>query len=355
MATVYRADHVGSLVRPAAVLQAKQEHAAGKLSADDLRRIEDDAILDVLRMQHEVGIDVCSDGEFRRSDWWGSLMDAVEGFVEGGIKLTIAQRAVGGRLRQVRRLAAVDAAFLKEHAPGPYKVTVPAAATFAYLFYEPGVTDRFYASRAELLADLTNIVRDELVALADEGVPYIQVDAPRYTYFLDERLRQRLRDNDIDPEAAFAASLDSDNVCLRAARRADNTLAVHFCRGNMRGTYFASGSYEPIAERLFSALEVDRFLLEYDTDRSGGFEPLRFIPRGKTAVLGLVSTKTPELESQDALLRRIDEASKFIPLENHAISPQCGFASSEVGAPLTEDQQRRKLELVAETARRVWG
>jgi 5-methyltetrahydropteroyltriglutamate--homocysteine methyltransferase len=316
-------------------------------------------------MQREVGIDVLSDGEFRRGAFLSDLTEAVEGFVpdtaviewkgpEGRTEQAAAHVAAS-RLRQVRRLAGHESAFLKEHASGAFKVTLPSPTLFTHLSFKPGVTDRVYASRSELLQDLVAIVRGEVRTLLDEGVPYVQLDAPRYTYYIDPRLREELRQSGEDPDQALVEAIAADNACLAGAPRDGATLAIHLCRGNNRSRWYAEGGYDAIAEQVFGGLQVDTFLLEYDTERSGGFEPLRFVPRGKTVVLGLISTKERQLEDQDTLRRRIDEAARYVPVEDLALSPQCGFASMASGNLLSPDDQRRKLELVADTARKVWG
>lgn len=366
MVVPFRADQVGSLLRPAALLQARAAHAEGRLGAEELRRAEDQAILDALEMQRQAGVDVFSDGEYRRAGWMSDMPDAVEGFVSGGYTLEMrskgpsttasASTVVAARLRQTRRLTAHEIAFLKAHAPGPFKITMPSPTNFAYLCFQPGLTDRFYASRSELLDELVGIVRDELRAAADDGVPYVQLDAPRYTLHVDPRTRAQLADLGIRPDEALDESIKADNGCLEGLRRDGLTVAMHVCRGNAAGGgWFAEGGYERIAEQLFGTIQVDRLLLEFDSERAGGFEPLRFVPKGKTVVLGLITTKEARLESIDDLLRRIDEASKYVPVENLAISPQCGFASVAPGNPISPDDQRRKLELVADVAGRVWG
>jgi 5-methyltetrahydropteroyltriglutamate--homocysteine methyltransferase len=361
----YRADHVGSLLRPAELLQARADHAAGRLGSDELREVEDRAIQDALELQRQVGLDVFTDGEFRRGSWLTNMAEAVEGFVAdriliewygpgGGTEASTAQ-VVGGRLQQTRRLTGHEVAFLKTRSPGPLKVTVPSPSSFLLVGYRPGLTDRVYPTRAEMAQELARIVRREMAALADEGVPYIQLDAPYYTSYLDARVRERLRQNGVDPDQAFEDSLAADRAALTGVQRQGVTLGMHLCRGNSRSRWFTEGGYDPIAEKLFGTLSVDRFLLEYDTERAGGFAPLRFVPRGRTVVLGLVTTKEPQLESPDALLRRIDEASRYVPVEDLAISPQCGFASVAAGNRLSLEDQRRKLELVVATARKVWG
>jgi 5-methyltetrahydropteroyltriglutamate--homocysteine methyltransferase len=366
MSRGYRADQVGSLLRPGELLKARSEHTAGRLSDDVLREAEDRAILDALELQQEVGLDVYTDGEYRRASWLSDMADAVAGFGPGGFRMRQQSEsgqvqgsgsiAVVGPLRQQRRLTEQEVQFLKAHAPGPFKITIPSPTNFAYLCYEPGISDRFYASSAELLADLVAIVRRELEAVAEAGAAYLQLDAPRYTMHLDSEVREQLTSYGINLERAVDESIAADNACLHGLAREGLTVAMHLCRGNAAGGgWFASGGYEPLAEKLFGSLEVPRLLLEYDSDRAGGFEPLRFVPPDRVVVLGLISTKTAVLESIDDLLRRVDEASRFIPLERLAISPQCGFASVAAGNPLSRDDMRRKLELVVETARRIWG
>ena len=263
--------------------------------------------------------------------------------------------AVGGKLRQVRRLTEEQTAFLKAHAPGPFKMTVPSPNQFPTLGFQPGLTDRFYPTRSDLLRDITAIIKAEIAALVEEGVSYIQIDAPRYSYYVDPKWRQHLRDLGEDPEALFEEAVAADAACLEGAAREGVTTALHVCRGNNESKWYAEGGYEPIAERLFGSLQVDRLLLEYDTGRAGTFEPLRFVRPGTVVVLGLVSTKVAALERKDDLRRRIDEAAAYVPMDRLALSPQCGFASTAAGNLLTEDEQWRKLELVVETAREVWG
>ena len=235
------------------------------------------------------------------------------------------------------------------------KMTVPSPNQFPAICYQDGVTDQFYPTRSDLLRELTGFIKAEIQSLLADGVSYIQMDEPRYSYYVDPVWRDHLRGLGVDPDKAFEEAVAADNDCLADARRAGVTVAMHICRGNNQSKWYAEGGYEPIAEKLFSGLDVDRFLLEYDTDRAGTFDPLRFVPKDKIVVLGLLSSKEGALEDQDELLRRIDEAAKFFPLENMALSPQCGFASMAAGNLLTEDEQWRKLEMVVDTARKVWG
>lgn len=359
----YRADHVGSLLRPAAVFNAHTAHREGRLDLEALRAIEDQAILGVLEQQRLAGIDVFTDGEYRRFNFYSHMIDAVDGFIEtegaplmwrGGSPEHNPVRVVGGRLQQKRRLTAHEVPFIKAHAPGPIKVTVPTANQFTRA-YRPGVSEPFYRTRADLAEELVGIVRREIEGLIADGIPYVQIDAPGYTALVDAEGRQRLQQEGIDPDQALDQAIAIDNASVAGLKRAGVTIALHLCRGNSRSRWLSEGSYEPIADKLFNSLDVDRLLLEYDTARAGGFEPLRFIPRGKEVVLGLITTKEGRLESEDALLRRIDEAAQYVPMDHLAISPQCGFASAMAGNLLSMDDQRRKLELVSEIARKAWA
>ncbi|MCI0895097.1 MAG: cobalamin-independent methionine synthase II family protein, partial [Chloroflexi bacterium] len=324
MATTYRADHIGSLLRPAEVLQARADNAQGRITLEQLREVEDKAILDALEMQRQAGIDILSDGEFRRSWFSGGIAEAVEGVIDDpdaaytsrwqGENQQLAdataegigfgEQVVGAKLRQVRRLTAHESGFLKQHASGPFKITMPGAAQRAAGWYKPGLTDRFYASRAELVQDLVEILQREVKALLDEGVLYIQLDSLRYvTALANPRQRQQMIDRGEDPDKELDEIIAADNATFQDAKRPGVTLALHMCRGNNRSAWLTEGGYDAIAEKAFGSLQVDRFLLEYDTDRAGGFEPLRFVPRDKTVVLGLISSKEPTLESQDMLRR----------------------------------------------------
>jgi 5-methyltetrahydropteroyltriglutamate--homocysteine methyltransferase len=245
--------------------------------------------------------------------------------------------------------------FLQEHSPGPYKVTLPSATQFPAISYVKGVSDAAYATRSEFLHDVTGVVQREMEALANEGVSYIQVDAPRYSYYLDPKWRDWLRSEmNGDPDDLLDEALAADNACFKAARKPGVELAIHLCRGNNQSKWYAEGGYDAIAEKMFSTLDADRFLLEYENERSGTFEPLRFVPKGKTVVLGLISSKVAALEDRNELIARIQEAAKYVPLENLALSPQCGFASTMEGNVMTEEQQWAKLALVVDVARTVW-
>jgi len=367
--SLYRADHVGSFLRPAELLDARARGAA----PDILQALEDKHIERVLGKQKELGLSVFTDGEFRRSNFMSDFTDAVDGFDLGDAvprkwddfannevasqkPVSSVTGIVNSRLMQRRPLTGRELPYLRQHAPGPIKVTLPSATQFPAISFKYGVTDAVYRDPYALLEDITGIMTSDLATLAGSGVSYLQIDAPRYSYFLDPKwckwMEKELR---VDAESMLTASLRADNACFTAARQPGVNLAIHLCRGNNRSHWYAQGGYDAIAERLFHELAVDRFLLEYDDERSGGFEPLRFVPKNKIIVLGLVSSKRAALESKQDLLRRIDEAAKVIPLEQLALSPQCGFASTMEGNDLTEADQWAKLQLVVETAREVWG
>jgi 5-methyltetrahydropteroyltriglutamate--homocysteine methyltransferase len=361
-------------------LEAHAGFGHKEISIEQLRAVEDAAILDALAMQRAVGLDVFSDGEFRRSDWAGDFAASVDGYVEstppiafdwrmpdadeslpGAVRQAIAVmpqqagRVIGARVRQRKRLTQHEARFLRDHAGGPFKITLPAASYIVARGWKPGVTESAYPTRGVLLDDIVGIVGAEVRALAEEGVPYVQIDNPHYADYLEAHRRDEWRAIGVDPDVALREDVAGDSACLAGVDRTRVTLAMHICRGNARSAWHTRGGYEPIAEQVFNGVGVDRFLLEYDTDRSGGFEPLRFMPKGKQVMLGLITTKVGALESQDDLLRRIDEASHYVPIDDLALGPQCGFASLSGGNLLSFDDQCRKLELVVDTARKVWG
>jgi 5-methyltetrahydropteroyltriglutamate--homocysteine methyltransferase len=363
-----RAEQVGSLLRPPELLAAREAHAAGRLDAAALRTREDDAIRAAVDRQRDIGVDVFADGELRRYSWLTGMADAVDGFLSdsvllewhgpGGGREQTTAKIVGGRLRKREKLTGREVPLLKALAPslpGPFKVTIPAPSNFVPTGFKPGVTDHFYSDRGTLLADLVAIVRDEIEWLIAQGVTYIQLDAPFYSHYLDPEHRRAMKMSGTDPDAEFDAAVDGDNATFSGLVRPGVTMAVHICRGNSRSRWYTEGGYDAIAQRLFERLDVDRFLLEYDTARSGTFEPLRFVPRGKDVVLGLITTKEPALEKADEVRRRIDEAARHMPLDHLALSPQCGFASIAAGNLLSMDDQWKKLQLVVDVARRTWG
>ena len=356
---------MGSLLRPAGLLQARAAFAESRLSLEELRRTEDRAIEEALEKQRQIGLDMFSDGEMRRASWLTDMSEAVEGLVPhrvelewkgpGGGREGSTALAAGARLRQTRKLTAYEMPFLQKAAPGAFKITIPAPSNFLVASYKPGITDKVYPTHGEFLADVVRIIRDEIAWLVSERATYIQLDAPFYSHYLDPTQRERMRQAGRDADKEFEEGIRADNSCLKGLPRANITLALHVCRGNSRSRWYTEGAYDAIAEKVFGMLDVDTFLLEYDTERAGGFEPLRLVPRGKRRGLGAVTTNPPQLEPPDELPRRIDEAARYVPLENLALSPQCGFASVAAGNLLSMDDQWRKLELVVETARQVWG
>jgi methionine synthase II (cobalamin-independent) len=361
-----RADHVGSLLRPANLLAARDQCARGTLPAEALREQEDAAILQALDGQRKVGLEIFTDGEFRRESWITDMADAVDGFVPqsrivewrgpgGGAEPSTSQ-SVGSKLVPRRRLTGDQAAFLLRQSSRPIKMTLPAPSNFWVVSWKAGVSDRAYGSRSEMLRDVVGIIRQEVEALIAEGVEYVQMDAPFYGVFIDQQHRATLRQSGVDPDRALREVVAADNAAIAGLQRDNLTLALHICRGNSRSRWFSEGGYDPIAEVLFSDLGVDAFLLEYDdVARDGDFTPLRYLPAPKIAVLGLVTSKVAGVESVDSLRRRIDEAARLVPLEQLALSPQCGFASVAQGNLITEDDQWRKLERVVQTAHQVWG
>ena len=366
MPAKYRADHIGSLLRPAELLQAR----SASVGAEQLRALEDKHIERVLQKQADLGFKIFTDGELRRVNFMSDFNDAVQGIDESDNLLRTWQASVAGsgtqpsrvpgivveKIKQTRRLTEHELGFLKQHSPGDIKVTLPTANQFPAIYYKKGISDKIYPTHSDFLWDIVPVIKREIQALVNEKVRYIQIDAPRYSYYIDPKWRSYIKNEiGLDPEQALDEAIRADNACLEGANRDGVILAIHLCRGNNRSQWYAEGGYDAIAENLFGQLNVDAFLLEYESDRAGTFEPLRFVPRGKTVVLGLVSSKLSELESQDHLAKRIDEASRYVPLENLALSPQCGFASTMEGNLLSEDQQWQKLGLVADTARKVWG
>jgi len=376
----YRADHVGSFLRPSELLEARSAHSEGRIDDEALRAVEDRAISGIIELQRQVGVDVYSDGEYRRGMWITGLPAAVEGFGPGamlnirnwrgrplpyvpGQTGTRHAAAAGqnppavivGKLRPTRRITGVESEYLQRSAPGPWKITIP-SPTWYLRGYIPGTSDQVYPTPADALRDLVDIVRGEVAALVDEGVPYVQIDSIRYVFdYTDAARRHEWTALGIDPDRAVDENIAADNAVIAGLSRRGVTFGLHMCRGNNRSRWFAEGSYDRIAEKAFGQLAHDRLLLEYDTERAGGFEPLRYVPAGKTIVLGLISTKVPQLETLDDLRRRIDEAAKHAPNANFALSPQCGFASVAAGNEISWDDQRRKLELLVETARKTWG
>jgi 5-methyltetrahydropteroyltriglutamate--homocysteine methyltransferase len=360
---MYRADNVGSFLRPQ---ELRETYNNPNATLEQRAEIEDKYILSALQRQKDCGFKIFTDGELRRHDFMGDFYSSVEGLDMDG---SVARDWKGGppskrrltgivvdRVRQKKRLTKREVDFLLRHAPGDIKMTLPTANQFPAIAYKKGISDRVYKTYSEFLWDIVPIIKSEIEAMVKEGVRYVQLDAPRYSYYVDPKWRAYIHDEmGVEPEHALDEAIRVDNTCLQDAKRDGVTFGIHLCRGNNQSKWYAEGGYDPIAEKLFNLLNVDTFLLEYESERAGSFEPLRFVPKGKKVVLGLVSSKLSQLEKPEDLVRRIEEAGRYMPLESLALSPQCGFASVIEGNLLTEDEQWRKLQLVAETARKVWG
>ena len=359
-----RVEHVGSFVRPEALLNAARARKAGTMDEREFRQVQDAAIHDIVRFQESIGLPSITDGEFRRRSWSAGFIDAVDGFGlrDGTLGFRNETQVIGvasspyakSKLRRKQRIVADDFRFLKSIVrTGQPKVTI-AAPDVMHFFLGPKAFDA-YKDREAFFADLAKIYRDEIRELAAEGCTYVQLDDTALPCNCDPRVRADVKARGEDPDELTERYIRLHNDCL-ASKPADMSVATHLCRGNLRGAWMAEGGYEPVADALFNRLNVDTYCLEYDTERAGDFSPLRHVPPGKRVILGLVSTKTPLLENKDDLKRRIDEAAKHVPLEQLGIGPQCGFSSGGGGGQaVTQDETRRKLELVMEVAREVWG
>jgi 5-methyltetrahydropteroyltriglutamate--homocysteine methyltransferase len=362
-----RSENVGSLLRPAELLAARRSHATGALSHADFKRIEDRAVDGVISLQEEVGVDVLSDGELRRRGWMTHFMESVEGF-ESGAGPALPWRDAGSRelppalhsttrgvvverLRWRHSACAEEWTYLRGRTERPTKVTL-ISAEMAASMYEPEKSRGAYPTREAYFDDVVALLRREVEEVVRLGCTYVQLDAPQYGALLDPGTRALFRQRGSDPDAMIDAGIEMDNAIIDGFTGV--TFALHICRGNNQSRFYAEGDYAPVT-RLFQRSRFDRYLLEYDDERSGGFEPLRAVADGRTVVLGLVTTKKPDLETEDELKRRIAEAARFVALERLAISPQCGFASMMEGNELSARQQREKLELVTRVARAVWG
>jgi 5-methyltetrahydropteroyltriglutamate--homocysteine methyltransferase len=375
----FRADHVGSFLRPARLHTARKQHADGVISAGQLRAVEDEAVREVVAVQQQAGLRSVTDGEFRRATWHmdfvyqiggiakapGNLVSTFHG-AQGDISFTPDAIRVTKRLSMDKTIFGEAFAFLQSAAGGLLsrdaprtplvpKLTIPAPSMVHYRSGIRAVADEsVYPDVEEFWTDLGAVYHDEVQRLAAQGCRYLQLDDTSLAYVNDPAQREYIAGRGEDAEHMHLRYIALTNAAV-AGRPADMAITTHLCRGNFRSSWVASGGYDFVADSLFNQLDVDGFFLEYDDERSGGFEPLRFVPKGKQVVLGLVTTKRPELESKDDLKRRIDEAAKYVPLDQLCLSGQCGFASTEQGNALTADDQKAKLELIVETAAEVWG
>ncbi len=367
MRPFYRADQVGSLLRPQKLLDARDRAKRGELDAAALRAIEDTAIAESIAYQESIGLPIVTDGEFRRENWWIDFISRIGGVEirDGDAKTTAfvdkpEWHYVPKNVITRARLAHATPIYLRDYevvravAKRPAKTTIPSPTRMHFHGGRRHIDSLVYPDIEQFFADVAKVYREEIAALEAAGCRYIQIDDPLLTYFISDRLRAEVRENGEDPDARLARYVRLINECI-AGRRTDTAVGIHLCRGNSRSAWISEGAYERIAEATFGHLAVDSFLLEYDDARSGDFHPLRFVPNGRKVVLGLITTKHGRLETLDDLRRRVDAAARYVPLEHLAISPQCGFASVAEGNLITHAEERAKLELLVNAARAIWG
>ncbi len=363
----FRADHVGSFLRPARLLGARDRFKAGTLDAPGLRAVEDDAIREIVRYQEDLGLRGITDGEFRRTYFHTDFLTRLAGVTtKGGINVSFHSASgnvdfappvmqVTGKVRHSQSIQRADFDFLKSvTARGVPKVTIPSPTMLHFRGGRGAISREAYPELDAFYEDVAKAYRDELVDLANAGCTYVQLDDTNLAYLCDEKMREGARARGDDPNELPRRYAKLINAAI-AGRPSGMTACVHLCRGNFKSAWAAEGGYEPVAEVLFNELDVDGYFLEYDDARSGDFAPLRHVPRGKTVVLGLISTKVGQMESKDDLKRRIDAAAKLVPLEQLCLSPQCGFSSTVHGNDIAVESQTSKLRLAVETAREVWG
>ncbi len=362
----FRADHVGSLLRPQFLLDARARFQNGDITRDELREVEDDAIRDVIRKQENVGLKSITDGEFRRTFFHVDFLERLQGVtVSGGINVQFKGKggtvdfapprlSVTGKLKHVEDIQKDDFNFLKEVTGQTPKVTIPSPTMVHFRGGRKAIDIEAYPDMEDFFDDLAQCYRDEIKSLYDAGSRYIQLDDTNLAYLCDPKLRQGAKERGDDPDELPRAYAELINKVIDD-RPDDLRIGIHLCRGNFRSAWVAEGGYEPVAEVLFNELNVDGYFLEYDDERSGDFAPLRFVPENKTVVLGLVTTKEAALEGGAALKKRVEEAAQYMPIDQMCLSPQCGFSSTVHGNDITEADQWAKLEMVVNTARDIWG
>ena len=366
----FRANHVGSLLRPPALLQARERRQKGEITAEQLRQVEDQSIRDAVKMQEEIGMRGITDGEFRRTLWHADFLSQFDGIkvVEGllpdsakhfqnpaaDVRRSPTRFVVSGKLGHPRGIEVDNFKFLASVTKQTPKQCIPSPSLVHFRTGRGGVDQTAYPEMADFFADLSRIFREEIAGLASAGCTYLEIDDVNFAYLCDPKMRDGVRKIGEDPDKLPSLYADLINECIKD-RPANISVCTHLCRGNFASAWVAEGGYDPIAEVLFNELKVDGYFLEFDTPRAGNFAPLRFLPKDKRLILGLVSSKTGELEKPDDLTRRIDDAAKLVPLDQLGISPQCGFSSTVLGNKLTIDDQIAKLKLVVQVARKVWG
>jgi 5-methyltetrahydropteroyltriglutamate--homocysteine methyltransferase len=362
----FRADHVGSFLRPAALLDAREQNRKGDISRAQLRQVEDASIRDIVRFQEDLGLEGITDGEFRRTYFHIDFLEQLSGIeTKGGIAVSFHTAAgtvdfappvmrVTGPVRHVKPIQVDDFKFLRSVTKRTPKVTIPSPTMLHFRGGREAISREAYPDLEQFFADVATAYRAEIRALAEAGCTYLQLDDTNLAYLCDTKMREGARQRGDDPDELPRRYARLINAAI-ADRPSGMTFCVHLCRGNFKSAWVAEGGYEPVAEVLFNELMVDGYFLEYDDARSGDFSPLRFVPRGKTVVLGLVTTKLGQLESKDDLKRKIDQAAKVLPLDQLCLSPQCGFSSTVHGNEIAREAQGAKLRLVIETAEEVWG
>jgi len=360
----FRADHVGSLLRTRSLKEARARHEKGGVSAVELKAIEDREIAAAIKKQEEIGLRAVTDGEFRRAFWNYDFLGALPG-VEAylgerkikfqGVNPKPMMLRVTGKLGTLTAHPMLDHfKFVREHAKATPKMTIPSPSSLHFRYGRDAVPESIYPDMADFYRDLGQTYRLAVRAFANAGCRYLQLDEVNFAYLCDPKLRAQVAGRGEDPDKLPSVYAGMINAAMSDIP-SDMTIAMHLCRGNFQSTFVASGGYEPVAETLFNTINVHGYFLEYDSDRAGGFEPLRFVPKGKTVVLGLVTSKSGRLELRDELKRRVDEAAKYVPLEQLCLSPQCGFASTEEGNILSENEQWAKLAMIVELAEEIWG
>lgn len=360
----FRADHVGSLLRPPALRQAFKQHQNGGIDDATFREIQDDCIREVIKLQESAGLLVVNDGEFRRGVYWSRFVERTEGFEiknavyafrdDTGHEYEFSVPYASGRIRRVRPLAVDEFEFVKAHTKLTPKVTLPAPSAMHFYRCSDFADTAVYPDAKSFFRDLGKVFQEEIAKLAKAGCEYVQLDEVAIAMLCDPAIRDKVKSVDQNPDALVDLYIDAINEAVSVVPE-NVRVGVHMCRGNLKGHHLAAGGYEGIAERFFSRARINHFLLEFDTARAGDFSPLRFVPKGVGVVLGLVTSKSPQLENPDELRRRVDEAAKYIDLDRLAISPQCGFASTASGNPITEADERAKLRLCVDVAKSIWG
>jgi 5-methyltetrahydropteroyltriglutamate--homocysteine methyltransferase len=363
----YRADQVGSLLRPPELLAARAKREKNDIAPDEFKKIEDKAVRDIVRLQEDLGFAAVTDGEFRRGSWHRDFLVSFENVKivaptvkmkfhteKGDIERTPPGLRVAGKLKRAQPIFVEHFKFLKSVAKATPKITIPSPSNMHFRGGRAAIDEKAYPDMDGFYEDLARVFGEEVRDLGAAGCRYLQIDEVNFAYLCDPTLREEVRALGESPETLPKTYAKLINRTI-APKPADMIVCMHLCRGNARSAWIAEGGYEPVAEVLFNEINVDGYFLEYDSPRAGGFEPLRFVPKGKTIVLGLVTTKKGKLESKDELKRRIDEAARYVPLDQLALSPQCGFSSTVEGNLITIDEEIEKLRLVVDTAREVWG